>query len=151
MEKEKRIEGLEENVMLLPLIITLVLTLLGFLIRLFGNADAASAVLLVSRYLYAWICCLSLGICARDNRYLRMALMQGKYPAPVGKVMNIFNDFLGLVLMSVLTIGSVIVVKNYISGGEINGWILFAYLAPLAGFLLGSVRLIQKKVKGDNK
>lgn len=75
-EKKKRFDKLEENLMLIPLAISFALTIAGLLIKLFGNNELASKAVTCSYYAYAWICCLSLGCCVRDNRYLRLALLE---------------------------------------------------------------------------
>lgn len=150
-EKKKRFGELEENIMLIPLLISFVLTMAGFFIKLFGNSELASKVVTCSYYAYAWVCCLSLGCCVRDNRYLRLALLEKKYPAPIRKFWSIFNDLLGFVLMSVMLVGTFFVIRNYLGGDEVSKLVVFTYFAPIVGFGIGIIRMIQNKIKGGKE
>lgn len=154
MEKNSGLWGeLEENIMLIPLILSIVLTLIGFLLGIAGNKEATTLFNQLSYYCYSWLCCLGIGCCVHNNRYLRINLFGNIFPDSLKKAIGIFNEILGMVLLVALFVGSFFLVRQAMTTGAMDSKIptlplAVAYFAPLVGFALGIVRNVQRLMKG---
>ncbi len=149
----KPMRELEENLMLVPLLISIVLTLAGLALKLLGAADTATLVNQISYYAYTWTCCIGLGYCVRSNRHLNVDLLGSLMLKPLRKMFHIVNRVLGFVIIAAVFVGSFLVVREALANGTMDSNapglpVAIAYFAPLVGFGLGLFREIQKLVRG---
>lgn len=153
-ENKTRQYGLEEKIMLLPLAVSIMLTLGGFLVKFTGNTELVTAMKTMSYYSYSWIACIAVGYCVRENKHLRVALLSRFYTKSAKKIFGVFNQILILILMIVLFVGSFLITKNALMNRVMDAKVPMlpvatSYFAPVVGFAFGIFRSIQKIMRGE--
>ena len=144
-EKKPILAGLEENLVLIPVGISLLLVLVSFVMQFFAPEEAVAAVQQASFYAYAWVFSLSLAMCARDNKHLRVPVLEDKLSENAKHIEFIIHDILGLIVLIVMLVVSVQILGQTIADGVMDEkapmlplWI--AYAAPVAGYALACIR-----------
>lgn len=154
-EKKKPILAeLENNIMIVPLIFSLILTLIGLVLKFLGDsaATATTYCIQLSYYAFAWYVCLSLSCCIRDRKYLSIQALSGLYPKPLQTVIAILNELIELVVIIVFFIFSYVIVKIAISEHLMNPAapsipVVISYFAPIVGFTFSILRKIERLIK----
>ena len=50
-----------------------------------------------------------------------------------------------------MLVGTFFVIRNYLGGDEVSKLVVFTYFAPIVGFGIGIIRMIQNKIKGGKE
>ena len=156
MENKKPgfLDELEENIMLIPMGISLLLILVSFVMQLFASPEAIAAVQQVSYYAYAWVASIALALCARRNRHMRIPVLEVKMSESTKKVIYVFHDVLGLVVLVVMLIFSLRLVGQVIAEGTMDSKveglpIVIAYAATVVGYAAACVRTVLRMAKKE--
>lgn len=143
--------GLEEYIIMIPFIISVLLTLLAFVMKPFSPENSALMTKL-SYYAYAWLCCISVSQCVRRNKHLQISLFETSFPDSVNKALNVVSEIIGFVVVVCVFIGSFMLLSNALSTGATDPGapipLALGYFAPILGYGLALVRYVMKVVKG---
>jgi TRAP-type C4-dicarboxylate transport system permease small subunit len=147
--------GLEEYIILIPFVISVVLTLITFVMKPF-SPENAGVMTKLSYYAYAWLCCISVSQCVRRDKHLQICLFDGMFPAPVAKAMNLISQFIGFLVVVGVFVGSFSLLTNALSTGAMDAKtpqipLALGYFAPVFGYGLALVRYAMRVIKGGNK
>ena len=145
--------GLEERLMMVPFLISTVLTLAAFVVKFTGKKEAVTFMLQLSYYSYTWLVCIAIGASMRDNRHLVVNLLPKIYPKLVQKGLDVFNQLLSLVLLVALFVGSFLLIQITLAEGTMDSKasalpMIIVYFAPLLGFGWGTIRAVQRLLQG---
>ena len=151
-ERKDRAYGLEEKIMLIPLAISVCLTMAGLVCKAAGKAEATVIANQLSYYSYTWLCCIGFGASVRTGKHLKIDIFGDKMPMKLQKFWKIVNEVLGFAIIVGMFIGSFLITKNAILTGQMDAKVpqlplILVYTAPVAGFGIGLLRSIQKLLK----
>ena len=155
-EKKSLWDSLEENLILIPVALSLLLVLVSFVMQFFASPEAITAVQQVSFYAYAWVFSLSLAICARENRHLRVPVLEDKLSENAKKVERVIHDILGLIVLFVMLVATLGLVRNTAAAGLMDEKapglpMVIAYAAPMVGYALACIRTLLRMFKKEEK
>lgn len=149
-------DELEENIMLIPLAIAVVLSLVTFILQKFLSSETTNTMLQASYYAYAWMASFGLAVCARKGSHIRVAVFDKVYPEKVKAILDLLCDLVGFVVMVILLYFSFKMVSSALAEGAVNSkapalplWI--AYLAPVCGVTFACVRTVVRLIKGGGQ
>lgn len=150
------LDELEENIMLIPMGIALLLILVSFVMQPFAPPEAIAAVQQVSYYAYAWVASIALAFCARRNRHMRIPVLEGKMSDHTKKVLYVIHDILGLVVLVVMLIFSLQLVGQTAAEGAMDSKapgvpLVIAYAAPVVGYIAACIRTLMRMMKKGEK
>lgn len=154
-EKRKPVlKELEDNVMLVPLFLSVVLTLVSFALQLFGEAAISAKTFCVqaSYYVFAWYICIALSCCIRDGKYISLRVISDLFPKSLQKGIAIINELLELFVIIIMFVFSFVIVKMAVTEKLMNPAVpsvpvVVAYFAPIVGFALSILRKIERFFK----
>lgn len=154
--KSSVLSHLEENIILIPLIISVILTLISFVVQTVSGSEAAAFYNRLSYYAYAWVCCLGLVACCRDRRHVRVALLEKALPDKGKKWLGVISDLITLVILIGMLWGCWQVLDKALAEHTTDSVatgvpVSIAYFAPVVGFAFGIIRHIQSILKGGKK
>lgn len=155
-QKHPVLDQLEDNIILIPLILSVVLTLIAFVVQTVSGTEAAAVFNRLSYYAYAWVCSLGIAVCARDRCHVRVALLEKALPQQGKRIMGILGDLISLVILIGMLWGCWQVLDAALDAGTMDSVatgvpVSIAYFAPVIGFALGTVRHIQSMVQGGKQ
>lgn len=143
--------GLEEYIIMVPFLVSVLLTLASFVMKPFSPVSSGILTKL-SYYAYAWLCCISVSQCVRRNKHLQISLFEDRFPASLNKVLGIFSELIGFVVVLCVFIGSFMLLTNALSTGATEAGtpipLALGYFAPILGYGMALVRYVMKVVKG---
>lgn len=151
-EKKVFLPNLEENLMGVSVAVALVTMLLSFFAQFFAP-DAVAPIQQVCYYSYAWVIGFALSICARDNRYLRVPMIENLLPEMGKKIMSIIQEVIATIILVILLVCFCQLTMNTLAEGTMDTKAVFlplslAYIAPTVGFAFANIRHIARLVKG---
>lgn len=150
-KKKWFLDGLEDNLMLIPLIVGGVITLAAFLAR-FISPEREVLFNQLAYYAFGWYVALVMATCVREKMYLKLDLVNQLLPAAGKKVLAVLNEILELIVICVIFVFSFKVVGQALSEGTVNAVapqipVAVAYFAPILGFGIAIVRKIERLLK----
>ena len=152
-EKKTFLPGFEENLMGVAMIIALVLMLSTCFTQFFMSEESVAVVQQMSFYAYAWVVSFALSICARDNIYHRVPLLEKHLPEAGQKALLVFQNVVSVVMLAALLVLYIRATINNLAAGtpdKVAPFIPLAlcYVALTIGFSLANVRNIVRVFKG---
>lgn len=108
----------------------------------------------ITRYLFIWSAFLSLGYCIKKGISIKIEQFINIYSEKEKKYIKIINYFLEISMFIYLIPFSITYLYGSISGGQISPALgipmYMVQSAPLVGFTLGFIRVIQRIIKDYN-
>lgn len=146
--------GLEEYIILAPFSISVLLTLLAFVMKPFAP-ESAGLMTKLSYYAYAWLCCISVSQCVRRNQHLRISLFETRFPDWVNRTIDIVSEVAGFLVVLCVFVGSFILVTRALAAGAVDPQapipLALGYFAPILGYGMALARYMGKVVRGGRR
>lgn len=144
--------GMEEYVILIPFVISVVLSLAAFLLK-FVNPDTSKLMTTLSYYAYAWLCCISVSQCVRRNKHLQICLFENVFPESVAKFADLLSQLVGFLVVVGVFVGSFVLLKGALTTGATDPNmpqipLALGYFAPIFGYGWALIRYAMRVVKG---
>ena len=149
-KKPRFLDEFEENIMLIPMGISLLLILVSFVMQLFASKEAITAVQQLSYYAYAWVASIALALCARDAKHLRIPVLEAKMSEKTKKTLYVIHDILGLVVLGVMLIFSFKLIGATLAENGMDKKVpglplVIAYAAPTVGYVWATIRTLMRR------
>lgn len=153
-EKKKKpfLNGLEETMMGIAVGISTLLTLASVFIQFFLSPETIAAVQQMSYYSYAWVVSFALSVCARDNLYLRVPLLEQHLPDAGRKFLGVIQNLVSVIVLAVLLAIYIQATMDTIAAGKMDEKAPFlslslVYISLAVGFTVVNIRNIARLVK----
>lgn len=153
-EKRKSFwDGLEENLMGIAVVVSLVTILISFVAQFFAAPETVAEILQVCYYSYAWVIGFALSICARENRYLRVPILESHLPEAGKKALRVIQEIIATIILIVLLVIFFQLTVTTFGEGTMDKKAAFlplalAYIAPTVGLAFANIRHITRILKG---
>ncbi|WP_434309951.1 TRAP transporter small permease [Hominifimenecus sp. rT4P-3] len=154
--EEKRttyfLDGLEENLLLVPLIASIFLVILDFILGFILGATAPITLFCqqLSYYLFAWYISIVLGVTIKKRMYLVVDIFSKMFPKRLQRGVAIINELFELIAICVFLFVSFQVVGKYVGVVNENANhipLIIAYASLIPGFTIAFIRKIERFVK----
>lgn len=147
--------GLEEKLVLIPFGISILLTLISFVVKFF-NPETAGVITTLSYYAYAWVCSIVASMCVRRDKHLQICLFDGVYSGLIAKLMNLISQVIGFLVCAGIFVGSFLLLKEALATGAMDAKVpqiplALGYFAPVLGFGMALVRYALRVIKGGKE
>lgn len=144
--------GLEEYVIMVPFTISVILTLISFLVK-FANPDSAKVITSLSYYSYAWLCSICVAQCVHYDKHLQICVFDKAFPAAINKLMNLISQLVGFLVVACVFVGSFMLLTAALKNGGMDAKVpqiplALGYCAPVVGYGMALVRYAMRVVKG---
>ena len=154
-EKSAPRRGVEDYIILIPFLVSVILTLMAFVMKPF-QPESAYVVTKLSYYSYAWLCCISVSQCVYHKKHLQICLFDQTFPAPVARIMDGISQVIGFLVILGVFIGSFLLLSDALANGGMDAktpQILLAlgYFAPVFGYGLALIRYAMRVLKGGRE
>lgn len=155
MEKKKVfLDGFEENLLLIPLVLSVLFMIVSWIARLVGGEGTETETLFIQSayYSFCWYVCLVMSAAVKKRSYLAVDVLVKHYPEGVQRTAAVLNEVLEFIALIVFLVLSVKITGIALGTGLMNEKapaipVVISYAAPLAGFLLSALRQIERLMR----
>lgn len=150
---KKKAWGLEEKILVVPVILALLATIGGFLAGFVGEG-AAEFCNLLSYYLFAWVVAIGTSLGFREGTHMQIRVILNLLPAGIRKGLQALIEIINLAVVALFFVFSFqVFVSKIVGGAEETSDILtiFVYFAPIIGFAMSTVREVVRIMKGGKE
>lgn len=143
-------EHLEEALLIALLVVMCLLTgLQVFMRKVLNNSLTWSEEL--NRFCYIWSGFLSIGYCIKKGTEIRIDMAVNALPKKLRAVVDLAASLLVIALFALFAQGSVTILREVLQSAQTSSAMglpmKYVYSAPLAGFGLGILRMVQHMLK----
>lgn len=154
--KSSFLNHLEDNLLMIPLTISIILTLISFAVQIVSGSEAAAFYNRLAYYAYAWVASLGLAVCCRDQRHIRINMIEKALPPAGKKVVQALSYLISLVILIGMLWGCWNVLNQALADGTMDSVathvpVCIAYFAPVVGFAAGTIRHILRLFRGGDQ
>lgn len=127
--------------------------LVTFFGQFFISPEAVAAIQQVSYYAYGLVVSFALSVCARDNIYLRVPLLEGHLADGGKKLLGVIQNVVSVIILAALLALYIQATMQTIAEGTMDQKAPFlslslVYIAMTVGFAAANIRNIVRIVKG---